>query len=389
MPTKLPSNDTLLNDSEARGLCDRLCSQAIELSHALIVALDGDGRVRAVNRETELLTGWSCADLRGKPFAETIIEADEDNTFAHAWAEVTRPGESGALAAQCLLRETNGALRHVAMHMQRVCTEPELVLLVGRDVTDEQALAAQLRQSEKLAAVGTLAAGLAHEIRNPLNSALLHLTFLKRALAKGRASRDVLEALDVVNVEINRLSCLATDFLSFARPRALERTNVALQELCSEPVEKLSDRAKEAGVAIELLVPEQELMAQVDATQIEQVVTCLLSNSIEAIADQDRGTVTLKLYRRHLNAVIEVVDDGPGLQNPDAPIFDAFYTTKPQGTGLGLAIVHRIVSSHEGRIEVSSRAGKTAFRVQLPLLDPRRPSQPSQPGSPDSGEGSV
>ncbi len=382
MPDQLPTKDILLDDDEAQALCSRLCSQAIELSQALIVALDGDGRVRAVNRETEQLTGWACGELRGERFAETLIETDEDSAFAHAWTEVTRPGETGALAAQCSLRARDGALRHVALHMQRVSTAPEVVLLVGRDVTDEQALSAQLRRSEKLAAVGTLAAGLAHEIRNPLNSALLHLTFLKRALTKGRASRDVLEAVDVVSLEINRLSCLATDFLSFARPRVLERTSVALQELCELPVERLREQAEAAGVKIELDLPTSELVAEVDATQIEQVVVCLLSNAIEAMAGQDRGTVTLKLFRRHLNAVFEVWDDGPGLQSQDAPIFDAFFTTKAQGTGLGLAIVHRIVTNHEGRVEVSSRAGKTVFRVTLPLHDL---GQPSGPGASDSG----
>ena len=120
---------------------------------------------------------------------------------------------------------------------------------------------------------------------------------------------------------------------------------------------------------IELDLPETEIVAELDAAMIQQVLLNLLNNAVQAVGDSG-GTVTLRAFRRPIDVVIEVIDDGPGLPDPEAPIFDAFYSTKDRGTGLGLSIVHRIVSDHGGDVSVDSRPGATRFRIGLPLFDP-------------------
>jgi signal transduction histidine kinase len=114
-------------------------------------------------------------------------------------------------------------------------------------------------------------------------------------------------------------------------------------------------------------VPAKELVFHGDGPKLEQVLLNLVLNGIEAVEGQGGGTVAIRA-RKHLRSVVfEIEDDGPGIPTPDAPIFDAFYSTKPNGTGLGLAITHRIVTDHGGSVTVESRHGRTIFRVSLPL----------------------
>jgi signal transduction histidine kinase len=109
---------------------------------------------------------------------------------------------------------------------------------------------------------------------------------------------------------------------------------------------------------------------------MQQAVLNLLKNAIDAVAATDGGRVVLRTRREPRHGIIEVEDDGAGLPSPEAPIFDAFYSTKAQGTGLGLAIVHRVVSDHGGTVSVDSRAGRTIFRVALPLGGEAREESP-------------
>jgi len=249
-------------------------------------------------------------------------------------------------------------------------TSLEVVLFaIGQDTTDENALAARVRQSEKLAAVGTLAAGLAHEIKNPLNGAPLHVTFLERGLARaGLKDPDTLEAIQVVRDEIRRLSTLVSEFLDFARPKPLHLRPTPVVPLC-ERAARVAASSEGAGAqaAVKVDLPSTDIVLDLDPAKIEQVLLNLLRNAIEAVDAAGGGTVTLRARRQPRHAVVEVEDDGPGIASPDAPIFDPFFSTKPNGTGLGLAIAHRIVTDHEGTIEFQSRPGKTLFRVTLPL----------------------
>ncbi|HEY2365112.1 MAG TPA: ATP-binding protein, partial [Polyangiaceae bacterium] len=223
------------------------------------------------------------------------------------------------------------------------------------------------RRSEKLAAVGTLAAGLAHEIRNPLNGAQLHVSYLERTLKRANASHEMLEAAGVIGEEIKRLATLVTEFLDFARPNPLERKPTSLGAIVGRAASLIEPEAAQAHVRVVRDLPSKDIEADVDASKIEQVLLNLARNAVEALAPTRSGHVTFRLRRQPKSALLEIEDDGPGLSSENAPIFDAFYTTKPQGTGLGLAITHRIVTDHDGTIEVDSRAGRTVFRFTLPL----------------------
>lgn len=354
---------------------ERRYVQAVDLASALIVGLDSEGHVVLFNREAERLTGYASDEIRGKSFAERAIMDEDACGFRAAWDALSNGSapKTRRLPINCTLRSRSGKLRDVAGHMVRAPDdETGLAMYVtGRDITNERAAEARLRQTEKLAAVGTLAAGLAHEIRNPLNGANLHLTFLQRALSKAAVNGEIGEAVQVVSGEIARLSQLVNEFLDFARPRELVRTHVSIQDLCKRVSALIHDEDGD-GPRLRIELPDTPMLAELDDAKMQQVLINLLQNALDASSASEGGEVVLRALRKPRHVVLEVQDDGAGIHHPEAPIFDAFYSTKANGTGLGLAIVHRIVSDHDGRIDVESLPGATTFRVTLPLRSPTR-----------------
>jgi PAS domain S-box-containing protein len=332
--------------------------------------MDARGIVRLFNAEAERVTGLGRDEIVGEPFDAVLPEGFEEDHGA-----IVRETALGARAAgdvlESAVRTRSGKVRDVRWQLAYAPShdDDEVVLFaIGQDTTDQNALAQRVRQAEKLAAVGTLAAGLAHEIRNPLNGAQLHVTFLERGLARsGIHDADTLEAVTIVRDEIRRLSVLVSEFLDFARPRPLVIKSIGVRAMCEHAVSLAAADATAAHVEVTLDLPTADIELEVDTSKMEQVLLNLLRNAIDAVGTTGGGSVTLRARRQPRQAIIEVEDEGPGLATPDAPIFDPFFSTKAQGTGLGLAIVHRIVTDHQGTIDFQSRPGRTVFRVAIPI----------------------
>ena len=344
---------------------------AVELSRALIVGLDSDAAIRLFNREAERVTGFARDEMLGLPFVASLFDAEHQEEQIPALAAAVSGQPMARDTIEVPLRTRAGNLRDVRWQLAYAPSEgePDEVVLfaIGRDITRENALAARVRQSEKLAAVGTLAAGLAHEIRNPLNGAQLHVTFLERALRKSSAEEDTLDAVVVIREEIKRLDALVTEFLDFARPKPLALQPTSVRALCERILPLAAPAALARNIVVKCQHPSTDFLVEIDAAKMEQVLLNLVRNAVEALEEAGHGTVIVRARRKPRFAVIEVEDDGPGLVSEGAPIFDAFFSTKPSGTGLGLAIVHRIVTDHEGSIDVESHPGHTVFRISLPL----------------------
>jgi PAS domain S-box-containing protein len=337
---------------------------AVELAGVLIVGLDQQGRVQLFNREAERITGYARDEVMGKVFTEVLGLDDGTGHFHAVIANLLAESHENVVVEACL-RTRPGKLRDVVWSMSSVVdSAARLVLLAtGRDVTDEKLRDERSRQNERLAAVGTLAAGLAHEIRNPLNGAQLHVSFLKRAIQRKSSEQEMLEATDVVADEITRLANLVTEFLDFARPKPPILKPTSLSKLLDHACGLVAPSAKAAGVELTCDLPSSDVEFLADAGKLTQVLLNLLNNGVEA-----GGTkVRLRGRRGPRQVFIDVEDDGPGLPADDARIFDAFYSTKEGGTGLGLAITHRIVTDHRGTIDAESRPGKTSFHLVLPL----------------------
>jgi signal transduction histidine kinase len=210
-----------------------------------------------------------------------------------------------------------------------------------------------------------MAAGLAHEIRNPLNAASLQLNVARRKLARGKHQElDPVDiAVEVAENEMQRLASLVDDFLQFARPQPLRLTAIDLRTVIESVLTLTAPEASAKGVALSLL-PGSSVVLEIDIERIKQVLLNLVRNALEAVSSS--GTITLEASRKGDVAEMSVCDDGPGFST-DAPLFEPFFTTKEHGTGLGLAIVHRIVMDHGGTISAQSQPGKTVFRMSLPI----------------------
>jgi PAS domain S-box-containing protein len=342
---------------------------AVELADAMMIGLSSDGKVLLFNKEAARVTGYARDEALGRDLAELVLPSD----VRDAHGSVFRASTVSSQQIELPLRTRAGRLRDVRWRVVTLAQstgddfakdEVELFAM-GYDVTDERAARYRAQQQERLAAVGTLAAGLAHEIRNPLNGAQLHVSFLERALNKAGASADTLEAVGIVGDEIKRLARLVTDFLDFARPRPLAIAAVSVRALCERAMQLVSPLAGDT-VTLHLDLPSTDIALEADKDRLSQVLLNLLRNALEAVAPNG-GMVVLRARRQPRHGWIEVEDDGPGLPPGNAPVFDAFFSTKPNGTGLGLAIAHRVVTDHGGSIDVESKPGRTRFRVVLPL----------------------
>lgn len=354
---------------------------AVELAHVLIVGLDAGGTIRLFNREAERVTGFARDELLGASFLAALGFDDGDAArlrevlASFATLQRTRRAPAGSEACSALetaIASKSGRTRIIRWHLTHAPCEGDdvSVFALGLDTTDERALLARTQQQERLAAIGTLAAGLAHEIRNPLNGAQLHITYLDRALRRDHAQADLVAAVGVVGDELKRLGGLVVEFLDFARPRPLQLRPVAIQALFERTLQLLAP-TQDQGVTVTLDAPAAPLEILADADKLQQVLLNLTQNAIEALAGGG-GAVVLRARRQPRTVTIEVEDSGPGVA-PGAPIFDAFFSSKPQGTGLGLSITHRIVTDHGGSIDLESRPGCTVFRVLLPIHGPHGP----------------
>ncbi|MEI9941920.1 MAG: protoglobin domain-containing protein [Pseudomonadota bacterium] len=344
---------------------------AVELASVMIIGLERDGNILLFNREAERITGFARDEVLGQPFMRILGSEDGAGELAARMADALA-GRAPSQVAEGTLRTRAGKIRDVVWNLGYAGAhqgDDVVLFAIGQDSTEARAMEERTRQAEKLAAIGTLAAGLAHEIRNPLNGAQLHVSFLERAIKKKATEQDMLEATRVVGDEITRLANLVTEFLDFARPKPLQLKAVSLFKLCEHANALVQPQAEAAGVLLSCDLPSADLELQADQAKLTQVLLNLLRNAVESTGSSGGGSVVLRVRRGPRAVSIDVEDDGPGLQIPDAPIFDAFFSTKEGGTGLGLAITHRIVTDHGGSIDVSSKAGKTTFRVSLPLTD--------------------
>jgi signal transduction histidine kinase len=238
----------------------------------------------------------------------------------------------------------------------------------GFDVTDHRAEVARAREVERTVAVAQLGAGLAHEIRNPLNSAKLQLDLAERQIAASRGER-ALESVRRASEEILRAGAMLTDFLTFARPPKIDLAPVDLRGVVRAARDRAAaNRARAARIALEAgASPIIDADAELVGIAIEHLVT----NALDAAdTNGDGGRISLRIAVDGNAACVEVEDDGPGLPSADAPVFDAFFTTKPTSTGLGLAVVRRVAFDHGGSVTYARRNAKTVFALRLPIVFP-------------------
>ena len=228
----------------------------------------------------------------------------------------------------------------------------------------------QAAEAERLAYIGTLAAGLAHEIRNPLNSLNLNMQMLEEELHGGAPATSSRRLLALTRSEISRLERLVSDFLAYARPRPLELREVPAIDLLDKAQQVFAGPARRAGAHVVVADETDGALIKVDSAQMQQLLLNLLQNALAATEGTGRpAEVQLRARRDGPRVLLAVADNGHGIAEPDrAKVFEMFYTTRKGGTGLGLAIVQRVARAHGATVQVESAEGRgTTFTVALPV----------------------
>jgi signal transduction histidine kinase len=281
-----------------------------------------------------------------------------------------------------LLRQILGPVRHLAMEASRKQVGPQSendIALLRNGVqhliqdVDSTRMALEksresLLQSEKLAMVGKLAAGMAHSIRNPFTSVKMRLFSLGRSLDLTDAQQD---DLDVISDEIRHIDTIVQNFLEFSRPPRLQFQAVSPSQVVDQVLQLLSHRLKSYDVEAKVVRKEAlpEIMA--DPEQLKEVLVNLMVNACEAM--EKSGHIEIHERRQDAVVIIDVQNDGPGIAEAlIEKIFQPFFTTKEDGTGLGLSIATRIIEEHRGHLSVSSSGVRgVMFTITLPVKEPR------------------
>jgi len=325
------------------------------------------GRIREANDAVRELSGIDPLQVVGRPVAELVVESDREKLSAAL--EATFAGNPTRIEV-VFARENRGSIvkRAVALAMSRLPeADPPTVLLVGRDMTSEREMRMRLMESDRLAAVGELVAGVAHEVNNPLSGIS---AFAQLLLRDGGLTPSQRESIEVIKSETLRASHVVKDLLAFARRSEAQREPLDLNGVLARTLRLRGYQLSSNKIELETDLA-QELPAVVgDARQIQQVCLNLVTNAVQAMSQLGGGTLYVSTRRDGSNVLLEMKDTGAGIpETARAHIFEPFFTTKGEGegTGLGLSVSYGIVTAHGGTIELASTSATgTTFRVRLP-----------------------
>ncbi len=330
-----------------------------------LVTVDTHGRIVSINRKASDLLGWDTRQIQGRSF-ESLIPAQylnindvikQEKGICIFEKEIDCPSEKGVLhlsASVTPLKDSEGGNAGA--------------VIVLRDLGEIRELQEKVRRSEKLAALGRLASGVAHEIRNPLSSIKGFAQYFRDKFNMGTEERSY---TNIMIQEVERLNRVITQLLEFGRPKELRLELHPLDEVLEHPLQLIRADLKKRGIKL-IGSPFPKNMVKVDSDQITQALLNIFINAMESM--EDGGELRVEIVQKPERGGVEiwVSDSGSGIQRENlSKIFDPFFSTKKKGTGLGLAITANIIEAHEGEIVVESREGKGAtFKIFLPSPKP-------------------
>ncbi len=342
----------------ARASLERL----LENANDLILTLNQQGLITYLNRQAADL-GFDPVELIGQPVSVIIPAEGRDP----ALIELAQSGPVQELP----VKDAAGGRRTALVSFTPLPPDEDegpALLVIARDITERKQLERQLLHSEKLASVGLLAAGVAHEIGNPLSAILGYAQILRK---KGAPEESRTEYLAAIEEQASRIERIIQELLAYSRPSSGIRNRLRVNEALRAILNMLTNQKLFRGIEVAVVLDESEPEIYMDRDLLAQVVVNLVVNAAQALDGSGRITITTKAARNQV--LIRVADDGPGV-SPEAAarIFDPFFTTKSvgQGTGLGLSICHRIVEGEGGSLRLVEAPGPGAvFEVALPVAD--------------------
>ena len=337
-----------------------------EAASDAIMTFDSLGRFTTVNGAAELISGYTHEELIGKFFGPLLaVEA-----LPRALLEFRRALSGAAGQFETTMLHKSGERRHLTVNYACPERSREVICMI-RDATAEKLLQEQLIQAEKMAAIGQLVSGVAHELNNPLASIS---AFAQLLLSDSHLTEEQRHSTDVVRAEARRAARIVHNLLTFARQHKAEKVPADINTVLHDTLELRTYELNVRGIHIVRDFDDRTPpVTMVDVHQLQQVVLNLITNAEQAMAEVDRPRHRLTLRTRTLADVVrlEIEDSGAGIPREAMhQLFNPFFTTKPtgKGTGLGLSISLGIVSEHGGRIWAENMSGGARFTVELPRI---------------------
>jgi PAS domain S-box-containing protein len=326
-----------------------------------LLLFNADGRAVLVSPSVEKFLGGRPAELRGRRVSEIFPSGHPIRSVLQINGDEIEPAEGVELAI-----EAGPGPNRIGVNAQVIREHGTRMgtLVTLRDVESIERIGNQLQVSERLAALGRVTAGVAHEVKNPLNSMRLWLEVLKANMPTDPEPQQAVKMLDN---EIDRLDRAVKTFLNFTKPVELRLEETDIRPLLYDVIDAARPSIDKAGLDLRVDLPTEFPSVFIDRQLIHQAMLNLVLNASEFTAPG--GRITLGLRRSGESAVISVADSGKGISPEDQKkIFQLFFTTRPGGSGIGLANTFRFVQLHNGQIEFDSELGRgTTFRVELPL----------------------
>jgi two-component system sensor histidine kinase PilS (NtrC family) len=331
-----------------------------------IVTMNMTGEITSWNNAAELITGYRFDDIRTN--WKTVFGDSIRGLFGHTEDLKARP-----VRFEGHIAKRDGSKAMLGFTATLLKDDADIVrgiILTFQDITRLLEMEEQIRRQERLATVGSLAAGIAHEIRNPLASLSGSIQMLQGEL---ELQGDHKHLMDIVLRETDRLNNIVSEFLDYARPRSNQLEQISLASLLEETITLFRNSREFREDIVIICDISSAIIITGDPQRLRQVFWNLLINAAQAM--QNGGTITISAAsgagRDADEVTIRILDSGMGIASEHLEhIFDPFFTTKPAGTGLGLAIAYRIIEDHNGTIDVKSEEGKgTAVIINLPYFE--------------------
>jgi two-component system, sporulation sensor kinase E len=311
-----------------------------------------------MNSAAEKILGFSKEKLKGHRLFELYFDDEVWRKIYLHFTNVIRNGNHCMLAS---IENIDGKLKHVEFSSQHGLDEG-LNLTIFRDITEKMEIQEQLRKSDTLNVIGELAAGIAHEIRNPMTA----LKGFVQLLKEGKHENNPMY-YQVITTELERIESIINEFLLLAKPQAIKYQMKDVGRIMQETVDLLEAQAHLHNVQIDVHYEKSLPKIYCEPNQLKKVFINLIKNAIEVMPDG--GTITIQLGRTETRQIyVSISDEGDGIpQDVINKLGEPFYTTKERGTGLGLMVSFKIIEEHKGTINIDSEMGKgTTFHIHLP-----------------------